>query len=360
MLNFINLQLARDYLLFAFLAQTGVLQIIAARRRLVGLSFINYARRPFLGYILGALLILGSYVWFFATHEAIFQPGPAGSELTFLFAAAGVLAITLALAVAELSRLGRERSARDLTLISGEGEPVLFDVAQGFLYLPEKTDLPAPMVCILPGPLEKRSVLQQFKRALLDVGVGVLIVDLISNFPGYPEVLAVVPRAVSFLTNHPRCDAKRIALLGTDLGGNVALRSASMDERIKCVVGVGVLLGRASTKPGLNILREMTYMQALSWSRFRDRDKLISGLAAADYMTQGVIGGRTEILPKKLLWGELDALAPAEERAMLDGGANGALELDVRADETHTTLVENVETSRLVAKWLAERLAHDA
>ena len=105
MLNFIDLQLARDYLLFAFLAQTGVLQIIAARRRLLGLSFVSYARRPVIGYIFGAALILVSYVWFFATHEAIFQPGPAGAELTFLFAVAGVLSVSLALIVPELLRL---------------------------------------------------------------------------------------------------------------------------------------------------------------------------------------------------------------------------------------------------------------
>lgn len=180
------------------------------------------------------------------------------------------------------------------------------------------------------------------------------------GFPGYPEALAVVPRAVSFLTNHPRCDAKRIALLGFDLGGNLALRSASMDRRIKCVVGAGVLMGRASTRPGLNILREMTYLQALAWSRFRERDKVISGLAAVDYVTQKAIGGRTELLPKKLLWGELDGFVSPEARALLNSDAKGTLELDIRANETHTTLVENVETARLVAGWLAERLAHDA
>ena len=252
----------------------------------------------------------------------------------------------------------RERQSRSAAPAPALGDLVQFDVAQGFLSLPAGEALVAA-VCILPGPQEKWSVLQRFRQELLDAGLGVLIVDLLANFPGYPEVLAVVPRAVSFLTNQPRCDAKHIALLGTDLGGNVALRSASMDERIKCVAGVGILLGRAATKPGLSILREMTYTQALSWARFRNRAKLVSGLAVVDYLKQ-VGGGKARVLPKKLLWGELDGLVPPEERALLNGKGNGALELDIKAQETHTTLVENVETARTVARWFAERLAHDA
>jgi hypothetical protein len=74
----------------------GVLRFVAARRKLIGLSLWG-SRNPAPGYLLGAVLTAGGFVWFFATTPEVFSPGLAGSELAVLFGAAGICALALTL-----------------------------------------------------------------------------------------------------------------------------------------------------------------------------------------------------------------------------------------------------------------------
>jgi len=388
-LNFMIAYLARAYLAYVVLAQVGVLQIIAARRRLIGLAFADYRARPKLGYAIGGMLLLGSYIWFFTTYEAIFQPGPAGAELTFLFIVAGILSLGITFTVAEvrrwlMQRRDRMRAGSDAVwpfMEEGKetgifaGRPASFEVASGFLFYPERGVEPYPAICLLPnwssqsaGGSQRRH-LRLFAQELLDVGFVVLLVDLGEGFLPYPEILAVVPSALSFLGKQPKVDPERLGVLGLGLSGNVALRSASTDGRVKAVAALGMLLSTGA-RPGLDVLREMTYLQAMRWASFRQREKLILDLAAVEHLANA-----QSAVPTLLMWGAMDGLVPAEDRAQLSdralvknsetppptsGGRSGPLDIRIMPEETHMTLPHNRHAARTTAQWFAERLEHVA
>ena len=87
---------AIHYFFFCFVAILGIIQGVASR----------YARRDLLwieakvGYGLCALLVAGSFVWFFVTDEEIFIPGLAGGELFTIFVAAFIAAVPVTRIVA--------------------------------------------------------------------------------------------------------------------------------------------------------------------------------------------------------------------------------------------------------------------
>jgi len=369
-LNWVIVRLARAYFVFVLIAQVGVLQIIAARRRWVGLSFGNYWRRPGWGYGLGALLVGGAYVWFFASYPEIFQPGPAGTELTFLFVSAGILAVVVTVSLAEAKRLflrwkrkraygngetdaitlGLFRSLADEQIAEWGlgGERVSFGASAGVMFWPERKQGTCPAVCIVPGTYTGSGALRQVVEALLRTGFAVLLVEPDEGFLSYPEILAVLPTALSFLESRPEVDSERLGALGFGLGGNAILRSASTDGRVKAIIAVGALLGGNVTRPGLNILSELTYPQALKWSLFR-RGKLISQLAAMDHL--GKLGGMT-----LLIFGERDGLVlPRDRRAIKERGG-GAAEVNVIPGATHFSLPNERAVVDLVTQWLEMRL----
>ncbi len=72
--------LARNYLVFAFVACLGALQVARARRD--GTS-----------YAFGIAILVGASLGFYALAPELLTPGPAGGEMTFLFGGAAVLAV---------------------------------------------------------------------------------------------------------------------------------------------------------------------------------------------------------------------------------------------------------------------------
>src|SRR5690348_10577234 len=82
--------LTPNYLFFCFLASLGVLQFVAGK----------YARRdlmllpPRAAQVVGVILVVGAFVWFFLAEPGIFIPGLAGGEL-LTFSLASFLAALL-------------------------------------------------------------------------------------------------------------------------------------------------------------------------------------------------------------------------------------------------------------------------
>ena len=80
---------AINYFVLCFGAILGTIQTVAVR----------YARRDLIwldgtaGYWLGAILVGGSFIWFFVTDQEIFIPGLAGGELFTIFVVAFILAV---------------------------------------------------------------------------------------------------------------------------------------------------------------------------------------------------------------------------------------------------------------------------
>lgn len=340
------LSIEASYFIFASAAIVGVLQVMAARYRLIGLSLIRDVRKPLLGYLLGAVLIIGAFLWFFSTQEEIFIPGPAGAELTSLFAAALVCALASTLFLSALMHRPRKPSTSPL-----EGQPrfhcegVSFGRGQGVLYIPTDQTMPWAAVCVLPGPEGGCDSLGEIAATLAESGFVVLAVDMSVN--RYPEVLALLPAAVSYLSTRGGVDPQRIGAMGADLGADLAIRAVGSDKRIKAVIALAPLLEEASATPGLRLLGEMTYPQARCWSRFLDGGKLLAKLETASYARK--------LSPRPLLivYGEDDGLIPLERvrKALGDAG-----ELRLVKGEGHINLPSSAVAAPIVSKWFRESL----
>ncbi len=74
--------LVGNYLVFAFIACLGALQVARARRD--GIS-----------YTIGIAIIAGAFLGFYALALELLTPGPAGGEMTFLFGGAALLAVVV-------------------------------------------------------------------------------------------------------------------------------------------------------------------------------------------------------------------------------------------------------------------------
>ena len=81
-----------------------MLQIIAARYQLRSLSLIPSRRQPWLGASLGLTMVTSAFVWFIAATPEMFHPGPAGFEISLLFATAMLLAVLVCRLVATQSK----------------------------------------------------------------------------------------------------------------------------------------------------------------------------------------------------------------------------------------------------------------
>lgn len=345
MLNFGTGALAPSYFLFAVLAVLGTLQWVAARYRLIGLALIRGRRRTMWGYLLGIALVGGAFGWFFtAQREAIFRPGLAGAELFTLFAPASLGALALTLLLSTLLQRFPARTPPDLL----RAQEVAFGPGRGMLYLPESKEGPGPAICAVFSAEDEGDAPGLLASALTREGFVVLAFDLGSQ-PRYPEVLALLPAAQHTLAQREEVDGNRLGVLGFDLGADLALRAASSDERIKAVVALAPLLEAASLQPGLGLLREMSYGQAIRWARHPTRREMLLKLNPLGYMPQ--LEGR----PLLVVCGEEDGLIPPQRTQQALAESNATAELRVVPGERHLTLARSPRVARLVARWFKER-----
>jgi hypothetical protein len=95
-------KLAVEYTFFIFVASCGVLQLAAVHSGLRGLSFL---KRPLAANLLGALAVIGAYIWFFASENRN-VPGLEGSQQLGYFTLGASIAIVFTLVVSSLLRAG--------------------------------------------------------------------------------------------------------------------------------------------------------------------------------------------------------------------------------------------------------------
>lgn len=351
MLNFISPHLAINYFLLAFFTILGVLQFVAARHGLIGLSLVGVTRKAAWNYLLAAILIVGAFAWFFASTPEVFRPGLAGSELAIIFGAAGFCALAFTLAVASISQ--RRQCGEGPNFEVGDRfrhQAVSRQQFEGTLYLPEDTGEARAAVCVLPS-LSGAISSHPIEASLVEAGFIVLAIDWgPEKGLRYPGVLGILPGVVAYLAQRDDVDSERIGVLGIGLGGDVAIRSAATDQQIAAVLALAPYLDPANTKPGLGILREMSYLEALRWSSFRERDKLVAELAPLDSM--GKLGSR----PLLLVYGDQDGIMPIETiRATLaEAIAQGKLKL--LPGESHLGLPCSPRVSALITNWFKRNL----
>lgn len=353
MLNFISPHLTINYFLLAFVTIVGALQFVAARHRLVGLTLIGRARKPTWGYLLAIVLIVVAFVWFFVgTWEEVFIPGLAGSELAVLFGIAGICAMAFTLLASSILHGVQHRERSDL---EDDGrlrrEAVSWQQLRGTLYLPEDTGEPRAAICALPGPSEGTLSSHPIVADLVDEGFIVLAMDWGSEEEiRYPAVLGLLPSAVAYLTRRDEVNPERIGVLGIDLGGDLAIRSAGTDQQIAAVLALAPFLHQANTQPGLSILKEMSYLEALRWASFRKRGKLVAELTALDSIA------KFSPRPLLLIYGDQDDIIPAERARVTLGEEMARGRLKSLLGEGHLSLPRSPATSALVARWFKENL----
>jgi len=351
-LNFISPHLAMNYFLLGFVTIVGALQFVAARHRLIGLALTGSVRKPVWNYLLAVVLSVVPFVWFFADTPEVFTPGLAGSELALLFGTAGVCAVAFTLLVSSVLHGIQHRERADLK--AGDRlhhEDIAWQQLQGTLYLPEDVGDSQAAICILPSPSERALSTHSLVAALMEAGFIVLAVDWGSEEEiRYPAVLSLLPTAVAYLTQRKEVNPERIGILGIGLGGDLAIRSAGTDQQIAAVLALAPFLSQANTQPGLSLLKEMPYLEALRWTGFRKRGKLVGELTPLDYISK--LGSR----PWLLVYGNQDDITPvAQARATL-GEETARGNLKSLPGNGHLSLPGSPATSALAVRWFKENL----
>jgi hypothetical protein len=230
--------------------------------------------------------------------------------------------------------------------------------AVGDLYLPSDPGVPTPAVTLVAGlGSNGRASMAAVAHELVQKGIAVLLLAVDRAAYTYPEVLALLPAAMSFLNQRPEVDPQRMGALGYDLGGDLVIRAASVDPQLKAVAALAPILGEEPT--GLDLLREMSYPEAWRWAADRQRTGLRSELAALEYAP------RIAPRPVLLLYGALDGLVRNPYTAPEDKNGTPPQPLQVCEDSMtiqtianvgHLDLLDHAETRSIVAQWFGERL----
>lgn len=346
MLKFVSSYLALSYLTFVAIAVAGLLQTLAAWHPFVGLALVDYRQPSLWKRALGPALIVIAYAWFFGTRREILTPGPAGAELTLLFGGAVLLALALTIAGASILRPYRQRQAGPASIAA---RPVTLDHGQqGWLYSRGEAGAQLPGVCLVPDPASPPAGQQALAAALIQAGMVVLVPVWDADRQRYPDALSLVPLAMEYLSRCPQVDSQRLAVVGVGLGADLALRAAAADREVRAVAALGPLLQARYARPGLGLLREMTYPEALAWGLGGRRSPLVAELDAPSAVTQ------LARQPALVLYGSHDALiAPDRAQEILRAG-----QIVVRTvpGETHVSLASSARAATTVAQWLMETL----
>jgi 2,6-dihydroxypseudooxynicotine hydrolase len=122
--------------------------------------------------------------------------------------------------------------------VGGIGSPLA-----GYLHRPLRPGS-TPCVVIVPGLASSKEQPDFQPEPLVERGIAAFTMDL----PGHGEAFAgsrlhfssyhAISAAIDVLSRQPGIDPERVAVLGTSLGGTVALKAASEDSRIAAVVNI--------------------------------------------------------------------------------------------------------------------------
>jgi hypothetical protein len=244
----------------AFLAAFGVLEIVALRRGLGGLTWPVGAHHRRLGYFLAGLLVaLAFFGELFA--GLLVEPLAPLLSVVVIFIAMGLALVVLLVGATMRLHWSRQRGP---TSLHG-GRLVEVGPLQARFYQP-RGGVPSPGLCLLPDPTAPGDDLNVLVRALVESGIAVLVLDWLPLGSADRLTLqGLVAVGVSHLARWPEIDAARVGLIGVGLGGDLALRSAAMDQGVAAVLAIEPVLSLQRPWQGLEAL------SALSWFEARRR-----------------------------------------------------------------------------------------
>jgi alpha/beta superfamily hydrolase len=159
--------------------------------------------------------------------------------------------------------------------------------------------------------------------------------------------------ALDFVSTLPYADANRISLLGTDIGGNIALLAAAKDARIKCVIAQGA---RSHFDNHLNSWFQPHEFAALmrtgvhNNNDFRLRKEYVRSARQHDIIEQL----KLVYVPVLFLHGNADLRVKIEETRQLLQAANQpkVLEEVIGADHWFRGKKEREELMRIAGGWV--------
>ncbi len=309
LLNFGEGDLALHYLIFCTFGALGVIQIAAARSRLVAMLVLS----PEWSGWAGIVVLSVAYAWFFTTQPDLFIPGLAGGELSSLSVMGFILALLICLCLGFISQslFGRPRARSPFRMerIARGGK------FQAELWLPR-----APA-----------SSLVLALREMSQDGMNVLAGQLVAR--GAAVLVCREGRADDALEwlreNAERFNSSRRYVIGLGRGANRALALAANNPEIfHRVLALAPLMSPDDYRAGLRWLRETDFFTASwnTWRRFK-----IPELARPD----GAL----------VICGDEDQLTPpATARNAFPG-------LVVVAGARHFTCAWTRATVDLVAEW---------
>lgn len=218
-----------------------------------------------------------------------------------------------------------------------KGESIARTQFTGRLFFPARQwEGPPPAVVVLPPPeFDAEPYLEAVVQALGDA-FALLVVEW-PAFPTFPDALAVVPAAVSFLISVQGIDPARIGVMGTYAGGDLVLRAACSDPQLASVVAVAPLLDARAVRAGLlSKLRRVVGAEWLDLVKELETLELVSHLAGRPV---AVVYG-----------GEEDVLDPDKIGEMLEqGGLRDILHFIEGAE--HASVVTHPQTLAFLRQW---------
>jgi hypothetical protein len=336
------------FFVFAYCAGLGFWQIVAAYQGLGALSWMPRGARKRWSYLAGSVLLALACVWFFGTRtEDIFCPGPASSEFLFFLASALLAALVTSMLLSSL--VGRIASARAGAVVRADGRSEAVHAAwwNGTLHLPASEGGPWPGVCLVPDMGSEVESLSALAQALGRKRVSALVLEMDSTETWqYPDVLASVPQALDYLERKKEADVGRLGLLGVGLGGDLVIRAAASDPQIKAVVAIAPLLLPSSVQPGLDLLGEMSYLEAIRWRRRHGSGAVIAQLDALKHVSE------LENRPLLVVYGEEDRLSAGWSAASLPRW----MEFKKVAGQGRFRLVRDQKVISSTVSWLLRHL----
>jgi hypothetical protein len=306
------------FFVFAFFVSLGFWQILAAYQGFRAFSVLREGAKAAWGYLLGSALILAACVWFFGTRTGdIFSPGPASSEFLFFLSLALLCALVTSIVASSLvGRLVGSGNAHPENPYVRK-EVVTTSLWEGVLYLPTPDGGPWRAACFVPEPAEGEESVSSLASELAKKGVACLVIQAAGGrMWRYPDVLAMIPKAIGHLERREDLDARRVGLVGVGVGADLAIRAAASDEQVGPVLALSPLLSASSLRRGIDLLREMSYPEAIRWRRAYQGGELVTQVAASEFLSE--LGSR----PLLVIYGERDRLAARVEKQALPAGAD--------------------------------------
>ncbi|MBN1979439.1 MAG: hypothetical protein JW918_18740 [Anaerolineae bacterium] len=245
------------YATLAFVAALGGLELVALRRRLGGLAWPVGVRHRRLGYFVAGLLVAIALVVGGGAKLLVEPLAPLLSVVVSLVAMG--LAVPVAI-LGATTRLRRHRRRNSMALRGGK--LVELGPLQARFYQPGREGA-SPGLCLLPDPTASEDDLHALVQALVEGGIAVLALDWQSLGSADRLMLqGVVAVGVSHLARWPEINAARVGLLGVGLGGDLALRSAAMDQGVAAVMAIEPVLSAQRPWEGLDALSILPWFEA--------------------------------------------------------------------------------------------------